>query len=423
MTLTRRKIEMPSVAPENLSPRQRVLSLAAVIASTVGVGISYGIGYPITALTFESWGTPSWYTGLVGSAPALAILLCLPFFPKLVGALGTIRAMALGCVLVGGGFLLMPVFPSPEAWLVLRAIMGAGIALPWLVGETWINTVASDKTRGRMIALYAIVLFAGFAAGPFILETIGIDGWLPFLIAAGGILLAVVPIVAAAHLAPQMPEHPETGVTGAFLLAPIAMVAGVVGGLLEMGHFALLPVYALQSGMSETEALHLLTLFMVGGIALQFVVGWLADRVSAQRVLIGAALMFAVLAASLPLIAEPWLRAAAVFTLGGLGIGFYTLGLAFIGQRVRVHDLAVANAAFLITYQVGAMVGPSVGGIALDLWQPHGFVAAMAVAALLGAGAMALAARRRGSDRAGGRRGSDRNVAPKDAGCSLPAPD
>ncbi|MGP1256174.1 MAG: MFS transporter [Kiloniellales bacterium] len=385
---------MSAVAVLTLTPRQRALSLAAVIASTVGVGISYGIGYPITALTFEQWGVPTWLNGLVGSAPALAILLCLPYFPKLVGRLGTIPAMALGCVLVGSGFLLMPLFPSPEAWLVLRFIMGAGIALPWLVGETWINTVADDRIRGRILALYAVALFSGFAAGPFLLDNVGINGWTPFVIGAAGILLAVVPIVAAARLAPAMPEHPDTNVFGAFLLAPIAMVAGVIGGLLELGHFALLPVYALQSGGTEAEALRLLTLFMVGGLALQFVVGWLADRVSARRVLIGAAFLFAGTASTLPLTGDPMLQAAAVFVMGGLGIGFYTLGLTFIGQRVPIHDLAVANAAFLITYQVGAMVGPSMGGVAMGLWQPHGFIVAMALAALLGALAMALVGRR-----------------------------
>lgn len=379
----------------DLTPRQRFLSIAAVVASTIGVGISYGIGYPITALTFEQWGAPTWLNGLVGSAPALAILLCLPFFPRLVGYLGTIRAMALGCVLVGSGFLLMPLFPSPEAWLILRFIMGAGIALPWLVGETWINTVADDRIRGRMLALYAIALFSGFAAGPFILDQVGIVGWTPFVIGAAGILLAVVPIIAAAALAPSMPEHPDTGVFGAFLLAPVAMVAGVVGGLLELGHFALLPIYALQNGATEDQALRLLTLFMVGGIALQLVVGWLADRASARVVLIGGAFLFAAIATTLPLTADPVWRTAAVFVMGGLGIGFYTLGLTFIGQKVPVHDLAVANAAFLITYQVGAMVGPSIGGVAMGLWQPHGFVVAMVAAALLGALAMALVGRRR----------------------------
>ena len=385
---------MSFAASVPLSPAQRKLSLGAVIISTVGVGVSYGIGYPITALTLEHWGTPTWLNGLIGSAPALAILICLPFFPKLVGRIGTIPAMAVGCFLVGCGFLLMPLFQSVEAWFVLRFMMGAGLALPWLVGETWINPVATDRTRGRMLALYSIALFSGFAIGPFILDWVGIEGWVPFLIGAAGIFLAVIPIVLAAALAPRMPDHPDTGVFGAVLLAPVAMIAGIVGGLLELGHFAMLPVYAIQAGVLEAEALRLLTTFMVGGILLQFLIGWLADRISARSVLICSALLFAAIAATLPMTTDAWLRALAVFVMGGLGIGFYTLGLTHIGQKVRMHDLAVANAAFLIMYQIGAMIGPSVGGVAMGLWQPHGFVVAMILAALCGAFAMGLVGRK-----------------------------
>ncbi|MGE0310964.1 MAG: MFS transporter [Lautropia sp.] len=373
-------------------PGGRALSLAAVMVSTVGVGVSYGIGYPITALGFERWGAPDWLTGLAGSAPALGVLLCLPFFPALVARIGMVAAMALGCAIVAGGFVLMPLLASPHAWLLIRFAMGAGLALPWLVGETWINTVTTDATRGRMLALYSIALFSGFAAGPLVLEATGISGWRPFAIGAGGILLAVLPILAARSLAPAMAERGETGVFGAFWLAPAAMLGGAIGGLLEMGHFAMLPVYALQTGSPEHEALRLLSVFMIGGMALQPAIGWLADRASAYRVMFFSAFAFGVVVLALPLAPSGAPRLAAVFLIGGIAIGFYTLALAHIGQRVRPGELSVANAAFLMSYQVGALTGPGVAGAAMALWPPQGFVAAMVLAAALGAWALGAAA-------------------------------
>jgi len=376
----------------SLTPAQRSLSLAAVIVSTFGVGISYGIGYPITALTFERWDAPSWLTGLAGSMPALAIFLLLPFFPRLVGRLGTVVSMSLGCMVVGGGFLLMPLLPSVESWLILRFVMGAGLALPWLVGETWINTVTAEETRGRVVALYAIALFSGYAAGPMLLEAVGIDGWTPFVLGAAGILLAVLPIVIAARLAPEMPRQPETGMFGVVRLVPVAMIGALLGGFLELGYFALLPVYAVQSGLGESEALRLLTVLMVGGIVLQFGIGWLADRVARRALLIVLALVFAALAtASAAMITAPVLGAATLFLLGGVLLGFYTLALAIIGERVRHENLAVANAAFLIAYQAGAIVGPGIGGAVMSVWPPHGFAAVMVAASLFGAAGAALA--------------------------------
>ena len=375
---------MSALELTELTPRQRMLSVGAVILSTVGVGVSYGIGYPVTSLTFKEWGSPSWLTGLAGSMPALAILLCLPFFPRLVARLNTVGAMALGCALVGISFLLMPVFPSPEAWLALRFIMGAGLALPWLVGETWINTVATDKNRGRLLALYAIALFSGFVVGPYMLQWVGIEGWMPFLIGAAGIFLAVFPLVAAIRLAPKMPAHPQTGVFGALKLAPIAMIGGLVGGFIELGNVSMLPVYSVAIGTTEEQALQIVTMFMLGGLALILPIGYLADKLSARTMLISVGLIFAAAAASVPFADDLSVVTALVFVMGGIGVGFYALSLTYIGQTVRVADLAVANAAFLITYQLGAMAAPTMIGVAMEASYPDGYIVVMVGAALLG---------------------------------------
>ena len=61
------------------------------------------------------------------------------------------------------------------------------------------------------------------------------------------------------------------------------------------------------------------------------------------------------------------------FLIGGVILGFYTVGLAIIGERVGANDLAAANAAFLVMYQAGAIVGPIVAGIAMTTSPVTGF--------------------------------------------------
>ena len=48
--------------------------------------------------------------------------------------------------------------------------------------------------------------------------------------------------------------------------------------------------------------------------------------------------------------------------LGGLMGGLYTLSLALIGERFRGADLTQANTAFVMTFQLGAIVGPPYAG-------------------------------------------------------------
>jgi len=374
---------MSGLAATNKTDRQRALSLAAVIISTVGLGLSYGIGYPLTALKFDAWGAPGWLTGLAGGMPALAVFLLLPVLPRIIGRIGAVPSMVIGCALTGLGFLLMPVFESVEAWIVLRFLVGVGITFPWLVGETWINTVTRDAARGRIMALYVMGLFTGYAAGPLLLDTVGIDGVTPYAIGITAMIATAAPLLAAWKLAPALEAHPKSGLWTVARLVPIAMIGGFAGGMLELGNFALLPAYILGLGLTASDALVALSTLMIGGIILQFAIGWLCDRVSREAVMIGLGFICAGLVVAMAAsMAIPEARFAFTFLLGGAVLGFYSVGLIVLGSRVPTSELAVANAAFLMVYQAGSIIGPGLGGLAMDVWQPHGFAVAMVVFSL-----------------------------------------
>jgi MFS family permease len=70
---------------------------------------------------------------------------------------------------------------------------------------------------------------------------------------------------------------------------------------------------------------------------------------------------------------------AVAFMLGGVVLGFYTVGLAIVGEEVEARDLAAANAAFLVMYQLGAIVGPAAAGLAMTVAPVEGFVVIMAL--------------------------------------------
>ena len=380
--------------------RQRGLSLAAVITASFGVGLSFGIGFPLTALTFEAWQQPNWIIGLAGAIPAIAVLIALPILPRLVARLGAVAAIAGGCLAGAVGFLALYAFPLPWAWIGIRLLMSAGFALPWLAGETWINTVAREETRGRVIAIYAIAFFSGFSAGPIILQTLGLSGFWPFLVGAAGTAIAGVPILLARRLAPEFCHDGSRSFASAMGLAPVAMAGAFIGGFAEISNLSLIPNVALAAGLSPDSALWLLSTMTAGGVALQFPIGWLSDKVSRFTVTIALAIVFIVLALALPMaLTTPLAAIVVAFLIGGVILGFYTVGLAIIGEHVGANDLAAANAAFLVMYQAGAIVGPFVAGIAMTTSPVTGFVATV-VTLMAVSGIVLLVLERNGRRRA-----------------------
>jgi len=145
----------------------------------------------------------------------------------------------------------------------------------------------------------------------------------------------------------------------------------------------------LAGGLDQATALRLMSFMTAGGVALQFLIGYLADKVARTRVTAALAVAFIILSLLLPaaLANPPWAFPLA-FVLGGVVLGFYTVGLAVVGEEVEARDLAAANAAFLVMYQLGAILGPAAAGVAMSVSPVSGFVNAMGLAMTLALAAL-----------------------------------
>ena len=386
-----------STATLAMDDRARLWSLAAVITHMLFIGLTLGISFPLTSLILEAREAPGWQIGLAGSMPALGILIIMPLAPRLVGRIGAIPAMCLGCIIGSIGLVLMPLLPAVEAWFLLRFLMGIGLALPWLVGETWINTVSREESRGRVVALYTASLFVGFGLGPVLLSNVGLDGWTPFLIAIGAVVGAMLPLALAASKAPKVGSHAGSpSILNTARVAPLVMAGALVAGFAETASFSLFSVYGLRGGLDQGTALQILTVLIAGGVVLQYPIGFVADRVSRRLVLAGLCSLTIVIAAIMPAaFGNLWSAYIVAFVLGGMVLGFYSLSLTILGERYPVENLALANAAFLMLYQAGGMAGPASAGAAMDVWDPHGFVVVLGGLALL-LGVWALVGRDQG---------------------------
>ena len=65
------------------------------------------------------------------------------------------------------------------------------------------------------------------------------------------------------------------------------------------------------------------------------------------------------------------------FAMGAARTGMYSLSVTLMGERYRGAELASASALFNLMWGLGNTVGPSLGGYAIDWWNPHGMPASM----------------------------------------------
>ena len=377
------------------------LSLAAVLAATLGVGLIFGFQPPLISLILARDGASGFEIGTINAVSTVAVIVLGPIYPRLIASLGLRASIAAGTALAVAVLLLMPRMVTPGAWLFLRFLTGCALGLVWIASEIWLNRLATDTSRGKIMGVYATVFAAGVAAGPVLLQVTGTAGAMPFWVGAAGLLLTSLPLAWVGE--PRVPtshDGPSRPLLVLIRAAPVVMLAAVVAGLVESAEISLLPVYGLDSGLSERMSLLLATVFLAGNVALQLPIGHGADRFGRRPVLAACALISGLGPLLLPwAISIPGLLWPLLFVWGGTMYGFYTQGIALLGESFAVRELASANTAYVMVYCAGGIVGPGLGGLAIDLWKPTGLVVFVSAAAfvLLAGLALEAATRRRTS--------------------------
>ena len=356
------------------STRRR--GIVACIAATMTMSITLGLCWPLLAIVLERQGVPPWLNGLSASAQMLAVLVVMPIAPKLIGALGVVRVIAIGITGMAVGLALLPVFPNVWAWFPIRLALGLGTELVFIAGDIWINQLAEERTRGRLIGVYGMFLHGGFAVGPLTIIALGSDDWTVLYLGIAVVLSGLGPLAAVRGLAPTIEGKPRARLGHYVRVATTLMVAGLMFGLIESATESLLPVYAMRKGLDGESAVLLLTLFVLGAVLGQLPAGWLADHVDHRRLLVAGSLTTLVALATVPVAIETPLLIWPVMLVMGASLGsFYIVAMTMMGRRYRGADLISVNTSFVFIWGVGAAVGPALSGSTMAAFGPDGMPA------------------------------------------------
>jgi len=363
-----------------LTPLQRRQNLVAVIAAMAVTALIYGLSLPLLAFVMNARGVDSLWIGLSAAVQSVGIILVAPFLPKHMSRLGPAILM-LGAILVSlVAFLLLPLFTSVASWFVLRFAIGIAGGVLWVCGDTWVNAVATERTRGRVVAVYGVAVAGGFSLGPIVATITGSEGFAPFLVSSAIILLSALPLLPVIGISPSLRGEQAGGLLHYFALARLPMLMGMVYALSEGVLLSFLAIYGLERGLSETRTFYLIAVMGIGGMLGQLPIGWLADHMNRMLLAFLSVLTVAVAAIAIPVSIElPVWSLIVLVILGAAMMGVYTIGMVIIGEQFRGADLAAAGALYGLMFGVGSILGPVVGGVVVKTLPADGMPLSIAV--------------------------------------------
>ncbi|WAF86041.1 MFS transporter [Metapseudomonas otitidis] len=354
----------------------------AVCGAVIGIGLALGVTMPLVSLRLESWHYGSFAIGVMAATPAVGVLLGASLAGRLAARFGTVPLMQL-CLLLGAASVaLLALVQSYPVWLLLRLFIGVALTVVFILGESWINQLAVEQWRGRLVALYGTGYALSQLSGPLLLTLLGSDTdrgfWTGTGLLIGGSLLLL-----GRGGAPQVDEHGASG-RGLWVFCqrmPTIAWAVVLFAAFEAMMLTLLPVYGLRQGFTQEVALLMASVVVVGDAALQLPIGWMADRVPRRALFRACGLALLLSSLSVPLVLHTVLIWPVWVVFGASAGGLFTLALILIGERFRDDELVRANAHVAQLWGIGCLIGPLVTGAASQWISGHALPLMMAVGA------------------------------------------
>ena len=359
-------------------------AIASAWALLLGIAlIMLGNGLQGTLLgvraTLEGFGTGT--TGLVMTGYFAGFLVGSGIVPRLLAYVGHVRVFAALASLASGAALLHAVFVSPVSWGLIRLVTGFCFAGLFVVAESWLNDAATNRTRGQLLSVYMITVTGGMGAGQLLLNLADPREFELFVLISVLISFALVPITLSAGRAPVFEAPESIGARALFRASPLGVAGAFLVGIAHGALFSMGAVYATRIGLAVDRISFFIAAALLGGLVLQWPIGWLSDRFDRRKVIVAAAWVATAVAVGAGMAGADSYAALITLTtlLGGMSLPLYSLSSAHTNDHLTPRQIVAASATLVLIGGVGLTMGPLLAAVLMQLAGPPGLFWLLAV--------------------------------------------
>lgn len=384
-----------------------MISLAALIAAISFVTIANATMTTIMPLQMLRDGADETMVALFGAAYFLGFTVGCFSEPPRILRVGYIRAFAAAAAACTTLAILIDFTASPVLWIVLRFLMGLGVAAIFASVDGWINAATPDALRGRVFSIYGWCIGASAVLGQLMLlvwDALAF-GFITFLALAFNAAVMLVTLTRATapsarqDLPAPDPANPVRSGTLA-ITSGTAVVAAVYAGLVTTAILAILPALLAGEGVDDGTIGLVIAAFFIGRLVFQIPIGVIADRMDLRLLIAVVALLTAatmgvgslLVAAGLAQVLEgagTVQRALFLVTMaiaGGLILPLYTVANSLAFARAGGQPAVRIATTLLLVNSAGAVAGPMLVAVALPVFGAHALTGVIVLASGLTAG-------------------------------------
>ena len=359
----------------NSTRRTILLSTWGLFTGLALLLVTAGVYSTLVGIRAELKNLPTLVSGGITTAYYAGFLLGSWYTLRALKQVGHIRVYAALASLLSASVLITGVYDSPIVWILMRSSTGFCFAGLYVVAESWLNGLATNTFRGRLLAVYNVVTIGAYGAGQLLVFNFDARTLTGFAFAAVVSSLAVIPVVMSEQAAtPNVDNHTHITMRELARIVPTGAGTILLVGLAHGGMLGMAVIFATREGLSVGRVGILIAAINLGGMALTWPISSASDDL--DRRIIGVLSTLAVIVLGLVMLTQTpssWLTTALLFAIGGFSFPLYAVGGAYTNDWVSQEQMGAAASQLVTLYGLGAMIGPLVAAPFLDIIGTQGF--------------------------------------------------
>ncbi|MFT5323500.1 MAG: MFS family permease [Planctomycetaceae bacterium] len=351
--------------------RQTLLPLASLLISCFIMMLGNGllnILLPVR-MGLEAMNTDT--IGLILSLYYVGMLVGGIYARHLISRAGHIRMFA-GCLaLAAVSILICSLYTDSMLWGGMRIVIGFCNACAYTAMESWLSECSTKENRGQVLAFYQVVVLGALFCGQFLINLASPQGTVLFVLS--GILLSasIIPIVFSRNSGPVVVEVESMSLVALFKISPLGVVSCFISGVIYSAAFNMLPLFAGDCGIIDFQLSLYMGAAILGGLVLQYPVGYLSDRFDRRTILLIILIISSLAGFSVSVLAVLgwfWPMSVATGITCGIIACTYPLSISETFDRLRQSEMVAAMGCLILTFAIGGIIGPYSTAIIMELF-------------------------------------------------------
>ena len=323
-------------------------------------------------------------TGFLMSGYFIGYFIGAATIPNIISRVGHVRVFAAFASLASLIILVHSILIHPFIWFLLRLLTGISMVCIYTVAESWLNDRSSNKNRGSILSIYMVILYGSIGIGMFLLNFSTPKNFQPFILVSVITSAALIPILLTKKKPPTFKKINVMTFNELYKVSPFGIVSSFFYGTIQSALFTLLAVYAKSMNFTILEISIVTFLLAISGAIAQFPIGKISDVYDRRKVIVSSTFGAAIFALITIFVSgqmylpdglatsKTWFYIFFIL-FSFCSLPMFSLILAHTNDYIKKDKFVAAGAGLQFMFGLGAMSGPFLCSIFMDLVGSNGF--------------------------------------------------